>query len=121
MILKGSVPLTQVPELMSRGEGLAGQRRMPCEAVAESGSGIVRFAVDVTAAPPERASDYVETVRGIAGELGGHLVVLEAPVPVKRQVDVWGPVGGALRLMRGLKAQFDPKGILNPGRFVGGM
>jgi glycolate oxidase FAD binding subunit len=121
LVLKGSVPLTQVPELMSRGEGLAGQRRMPCQAVAEAGSGIVRFGVDVTAAPPERAADYVETVRGIAGELGGHLVMLEAPVPVKRRVDVWGPVGGPLRLMQGLKAQFDPKGILNPGRFVGGI
>jgi len=50
-----------------------------------------------------------------------HLVVLEAPLPVKRLVDVWGPVGKALRVMQGLKAQFDPKGILNPGRFVGGI
>lgn len=121
LVLKGSVPLTRVPELMSRGEGLAGQRHLPCQAVAEAGSGIVRFYVDAATAPPERAADYVETVRGVAAELGGHLVVLEAPLPVKRRVDVWGPVGKALRLMQGLKAQFDPKGILNPGRFVGGI
>lgn len=121
LVLKGSVPLTRVPELMGRGEGLAGQRHLPCQAVAEAGSGIVRFYVDVASAPPERAADYVETVRGVAAELGGHLVVLEAPLPVKRRVDVWGPVGKALRLMQGLKAQFDPKGILNPGRFVGGI
>jgi len=121
LVLKGSVPLTRVPELMSRGEGLAGQRHLPCQAVAEAGSGIVRFYVDAASAPPERAADYVETVRGVAAELGGHLVVLEAPLPVKRRVDVWGPVGKALRVMQGLKAQFDPKGILNPGRFVGGI
>jgi glycolate oxidase FAD binding subunit len=121
LVLKGSVPLTRVPELMSRGEGLAGQRHLACQAVAEAGSGIVRFSVDGAAAPAERVADYVETVRGVASELGGHLVVLEAPLPVKQRVDVWGPVGKALRLMQGLKAQFDPKGILNPGRFVGGI
>ncbi|MGH7379631.1 MAG: FAD-binding oxidoreductase [Candidatus Methylomirabilales bacterium] len=121
LVLKGSVPLTRVPELMSRGVGLAGQRHLPCQAVAEAGSGIVRFYVDAASAPPERAADYVETVRGVAAELGGHLVVLEAPLAVKRRVDVWGPVGKALRLMQGLKTQFDPKGILNPGRFVGGI
>lgn len=121
LVLKGSVPLTRVAELMSRGEGLAGQRHLPCQAVAEAGSGIVRFYVDAASVPPERAADYVETDRGVATELGGHLVVLEAPLAVKRRVDVWGPVGKALRLMQGLKAQFDPKGILNPGRFVGGI
>jgi len=36
-------------------------------------------------------------------------------------VDVWGPVGDAYPLMRGLKEQFDPERILNPGRFVGGL
>jgi glycolate oxidase FAD binding subunit len=36
-------------------------------------------------------------------------------------MDVWGPVGNALELMRRVKHQFDPAGILNPGRFVGGI
>ncbi len=30
-------------------------------------------------------------------------------------------LGGALVLMRSLKEKFDPKGILSPGRFVGGI
>ncbi|MGH7355253.1 MAG: FAD-linked oxidase C-terminal domain-containing protein [Candidatus Rokuibacteriota bacterium] len=28
---------------------------------------------------------------------------------------------GALAVMRALKAEFDPLGVLNPGRFVGGL
>ena len=40
---------------------------------------------------------------------------------VKAGVDVWGSVGDAFPLMRGLKEQFDPGRILNPGRFVGGL
>jgi len=35
---------------------------------------------------------------------------------------VWGPVPEpALAVMKRLKAEFDPRGILNRGRFVGGL
>ncbi|NDJ26232.1 FAD-binding protein [Nostoc sp. B(2019)] len=51
----------------------------------------------------------------------GFLTILEAPVTVKQEVDVWGYAGNALPLMRGIKQQFDSKNILSPGRFVGGI
>jgi glycolate oxidase FAD binding subunit len=53
--------------------------------------------------------------------LGGYLVVLDAPEPARRTVDVWGPPPDGVAVMRRLKAEFDPKGVLNPGRFVGGI
>lgn len=34
-------------------------------------------------------------------------------------LDVWGALPPAIEKMRRLKTQFDPKGILNPGRFIG--
>jgi glycolate oxidase FAD binding subunit len=40
---------------------------------------------------------------------------------VKRDLDVWGYQAPALEWMRRIKKQFDPKGLLNPGRYVGGM
>jgi glycolate dehydrogenase FAD-binding subunit len=52
---------------------------------------------------------------------GGTLVALEAPLELKREVDVWGPVGDAERLMRRVKGRFDPEGTMSPGRFVGGI
>ncbi len=52
---------------------------------------------------------------------GGSLVVLGAPLEVKRRLDVWGPVGDALPLMRRVKERFDPNGTMSPGRFVGGI
>ncbi|QHG15674.1 FAD-binding oxidoreductase [Nostoc sp. ATCC 53789] len=51
----------------------------------------------------------------------GFLTILEAPVAVKEQIDVWGYTGNALPLMRRIKEQFDSKNILSPGRFVGGI
>ncbi len=51
----------------------------------------------------------------------GFLSILEAPITVKEKFDVWGYTGNALDLMRRIKAQFDDKNILSPGRFVGGI
>jgi glycolate oxidase FAD binding subunit len=52
----------------------------------------------------------------------GSVVVVERGVPdAKRGIDVWGEVGAAGALMRGLKAAFDLAGVFAPGRFVAGM
>jgi len=51
----------------------------------------------------------------------GHAIVLSAPTNLKRGIDVWGPAPPTLSLMREIKRQFDPEGLLNQGRFVGGI
>jgi glycolate oxidase FAD binding subunit len=63
----------------------------------------------------------IGAAREVVTGLGGTLVVLQCPTGVKRNVDVWGPPGDALPLMRRVKERFDPAGTLNPGRFVGGI
>jgi MFS family permease len=61
-----------------------------------------------------------EAVVQAARDLG--YAVLEACAPeTKRRLDVWGPVGTDFRLMERIKREFDPTGILNPGRYVGGL
>ena len=52
---------------------------------------------------------------------GGSLVVVKAPPELKRAVDVWGPPGDAIGLMRRVKERFDPDRRMSPGRFVGGI
>jgi glycolate oxidase FAD binding subunit len=56
-----------------------------------------------------------------AREHRGHAVMLAAPPNLKEDVDVWGSVPPTVSLMREIKRQFDPKNLLNPGRFVGGI
>ncbi len=46
-------------------------------------------------------------------------VIENAPPEVKRGIDVFGPEPPSLPLMRSIKAQLDPNGVLSPGRFVG--
>ena len=50
----------------------------------------------------------------------GSLVLLRRPDGML-SFDAWGHAGDALPLMRALKQRFDPRGTLNPARFVGGI
>jgi glycolate oxidase FAD binding subunit len=54
-------------------------------------------------------------------EYRGHATLVAAPPELKQGIDVWGPAPPGLSLMREIKRQFDPKSLLNPGRFAGGI
>ncbi len=47
--------------------------------------------------------------------------VLAAPGAIRERLDGWSDVPASLDTMRALKARFDPRGTLSPGRFVGGI
>jgi glycolate oxidase FAD binding subunit len=73
-------------------------------------------------ADPARVKAIVERLRAAVAAAGGSVTVQRAPRDVRRAVDPWGPVEpGPLALMRALKAEFDARRVLNPGRFVGGL
>ena len=55
-------------------------------------------------------------VRSFLEARGGFLTVLEAPGELKASLDVWGYRGNGLGWMRSIKQQFDPQGLLSPGR-----
>jgi glycolate oxidase FAD binding subunit len=61
----------------------------------------------------------VKTLRSRCTAAGGYLTLLEAPLALKKSVDVWGYTGNALAVMTAVKTQFDPHDCLSPGRFVG--
>ena len=56
-----------------------------------------------------------------ARSAGGTAIVERCPPELKSGLDVWGDVGDPLAIMRRLKGHYDPRGTLNPGRFVGGI
>ncbi len=51
----------------------------------------------------------------------GHAVIFSAPHQFKEGLDVWGPPPMNATLMRKIKREFDPQGLLNPGRFLAGI
>jgi len=68
-----------------------------------------------------RLADGLAAAREALAATGGFLVVTDAPTSVAATMDVWGPAPSAVDIMRRIKAAFDGKGILNPGRFVDGI
>ena len=68
-----------------------------------------------------RIAEEISVLRALLAPTGGSAVLLQAPGDLRQKVDVWGDPGNALPLMMRIKQQFDPRGILNRGRFVGGI
>jgi glycolate oxidase FAD binding subunit len=83
-------------------------------------AGVLRVALnggDVAA-----AVGSIERLRAVVAPAGGSVVVERGPRALRVEIDPWGPVADSeLAIMRGLKNEFDPRGVLNPGRFVGGL
>jgi glycolate oxidase FAD binding subunit len=90
-------------------------------ATAHAGEGIVTAALLSQRAGAPDVAGALETLRAGARARGGHLVVEAAPLAAKAALSVWDPPGPAFALMRELKTRLDPAGIMNPGRFVGGL
>jgi glycolate oxidase FAD binding subunit len=99
------------------------------EAVRPSGSALratINLATGVlhaTLAPVEarRVGGVVAGTREALAALDGTCVVEHAPPGALPGLDVWGNVGPAVEAMRRLKRELDPAGVLNPGRYVGGI
>jgi glycolate oxidase FAD binding subunit len=70
---------------------------------------------------PAPSAESITTLRRELASLGASLTILRYPSGLKRHLDVWPDVGDALPLMRRIKQQFDPNGILAPCSFVGGI
>ena len=59
-----------------------------------------------------------QTEKAVQG-VGGTAVITHTPSQIKESLDVWGQPTSAIDTMRSLKRQYDPKRLLNPGRFMG--
>ncbi len=73
----------------------------------------------MTAAFPAAAAGQLPQLRRDLEAASGSLVVLKQPA--ESNLDCWGSLPDSLPLMREIKRRFDPDGVLNPGRFLGGL
>jgi glycolate oxidase FAD binding subunit len=83
------------------------------------GWGVLRFAAPKLPGDPGGSRALVKAVGELRSRLeaeGGSLTITSAPRYLMEEVGAWGGHGPELGLTRGLKAEFDPAGVLSPGR-----
>jgi glycolate oxidase FAD binding subunit len=129
--LKATFPPAELPAVLTDllgGDRRNRERRWIGPVSAHAATGVLWMASDLRQGDLQPDSPAVPMVAGAITEarerltaLGGSLVVVKAPPHLKREVDVWGPPGDAIGLMRRVKERFDPDRRLSPGRFVGGI
>jgi glycolate oxidase FAD binding subunit len=122
-VMRLSALPTQVGDVMEQAVVAARARGLLCACSAHAGVGVVQAALF---SPRERqeltpVAATLADWRGIARGGGGHAVLEWAPLAVKSELPVWDDAGAAGRIMQRIKAQLDPRNILNPGRFVAGI
>jgi glycolate oxidase FAD binding subunit len=90
------------------------------EFAAHAGSGVAEIFAPQLA--HDEARETLARWRTIAHGARGHVRVLAAAPELRDSIEFFDQPGdGALKLMRRMKAAFDPANIFNPGCFVGGI
>ncbi len=119
MVCKVGVRSTEAVHLLTQFDSML---PTPWQAQIHMGSGLGRLRLDL---PSRIGTDKLiaalEQVRSHCQQLAGFLTVLQAPLPLKQKIDVWGYAGNALTIQRRLKQQFDPQHLLSPQRFINGL
>ena len=115
--------ISRTADMLEAAHHLGRSHRLRALVVAHAGSGVVRasYLLGPDAPPAEILARSFEELRREAQRAEGSLVLHEAPRNLKAHADVWGKPGGDFDLMRRLKAEFDPRNLCNPGRFLGGL
>lgn len=111
------VKLTSLPTdtagMLLRVETLTAEQGVGYTAAGRAALGVIFVRLGGDSA---RHAAIVGELRREATAHGGSAVLLAAPADLKTRLGAWGPNSDAVPIMRAVKARFDPRGTLNPGR-----
>ena len=120
VVLRIGLPIARSEEFLGRAQQEVDRESVGLAGLAQVGVGTVTLCL----LEPKRAREFLGIVlrlRRAAEDLGGTLLIEHCPWEFKREMEVWGSPGDGFDVMRRIKAAWDPKGILSPGRFLGGL
>lgn len=89
--------------------------------LAYAGVGLAFVRWSAAAADPPAVAAALAGLRARLAEIQGYAVLEDAGPGTRAASDLWGPPPPTFGLMRALKARWDPRGVLNRGRYLGGI
>jgi len=122
--LKSNFSISRCGEMLGSYEKTARESGFDSAFICHSGNGILNSYVMVGKNIRSKTESLVKLIGMLTDEAvknEGNLVVESSPLAIKKEVDVWGGARADRAVMKRLKEEIDPAGILNPGRFVGGI
>jgi FAD/FMN-containing dehydrogenase len=120
--LRLNYPISQWKSVLSLATDVLDTDKIDYTLLAHAGNGLcaINLLMDKdSAAETDKELQAVHALFRRCLELGGNLMVERAPVAVKQHLPIWGEPGAHWRIMKRIRAQLDPEGIMSPGRFVG--
>jgi glycolate oxidase FAD binding subunit len=120
LVIRVGTVRTQVGALLTKIAALETRLNAPVELTARFGNGLVYGSLPLTDDADQSAyvAQALTELRGDLASKRGYLVVESAPPSFKTQFDCWGDLGPQAEVMAVLKHEFDPRRVLNPGRFI---
>jgi glycolate oxidase FAD binding subunit len=115
-LVKVSVLTTELGATLTLIEKLAGPGGYA--AVGRAGAGVFQLCIRGDVQTQKRVIDGLRDALPLGK---GSAVVMKSPPELRTHIDVWGSIGDGLPLMKSVKQQFDPVGVLSPGRGPGGL
>ena len=115
------VPVSRIPDLVAAVRGIAAAQSLPIVCFGHAGNGNLHLNIlydPADAAQLARAQAALEAVFDTVIALDGQVSGEHGIGLVKRDLLARALSPQALALMRAIKAQFDPDGLLNPGKVL---
>jgi len=122
--MKSNFLISKCGEVLGSYEKISQGLGIDCAFISHAGNGIVHSYALPGKNFRRRGESFITLIERLTAEAvkhGGGLVVESSLLSIKKRVDVWGRSRSDYVIARRLKEQIDPAGILNIGRFVGGI
>ncbi len=122
---KVSTPISSGVNFFKKAQSMGALNHFDLALIANLGAGISNLLLWPQEQKEAQAvlglSGAIAALRQEAEDAGGHLLIESASPALKKSVSVWGRTGPSFPYMKAIKAVLDPRNILNPGRFYGGL
>jgi glycolate oxidase FAD binding subunit len=119
LALRSNYPLSLWKAMFEFAHKTLSQSGLDHTLLCRSGSGVtlINILPDEGVSQDAVMTEAVGTLLGRCREVGGNLVVERAPAEMKTALPLWGAPGPDLSLMKRIRLEVDPAGLMNPGRF----